>query len=52
MIGDGLTKDQERSRAHLARIFAGAKWSIERVQELIRDIAVDGARAMRRPRQL
>ena len=48
MIGDGLTKDQEKARAHLARIFTGSKWSIERVPELIRDVAVDGARAMRR----
>ena len=52
MIGDGLTKDQEKSRAHLARILTGMRWSIERVKELVRDTAVDGVRATRRRRRL
>ena len=48
MIGDGLTKDKQASRQHLCRIIAGNEWSIEQVQEFVRDIAKDGALTTRR----
>ena len=50
MIGDGLTKDVERSRHHLARILKGNVWSIEREPELVRDTTRDGTASRRRAR--
>lgn len=50
MIGDGLTKEAEKSRKHLARILAGNVWCIERDADLVRDPVRDGARPGRRRR--
>ena len=50
MIGDGLTREAEKSRKHLARILAGNVWCIERDADLVRDPVRDGARPGRKRR--
>ena len=51
MVNDGLTKDKQASRRHLARIFAQNVWSIEKEHDLLRNTAVDGDRASRQARR-
>ena len=51
MINDGLTKDKQPSRRHLARIFAQNVWSVEKAPDLVRSTTVDGSAASRQARR-
>ena len=51
MLANGLTKDHEMSRRHLARVLSSNVWSIEKDALLVRSAQVDGIGHGRRARK-
>ena len=51
MIINGLTKDHEESREHLARVVQNGYWSVQRDATLVREKSVSQPKRTRRTKQ-